>query len=90
MLHGNPTTERIHSQIRTFVLEQLETRGLADIPDEASLVEAGVIDSLGIFQLIAFLEGTFRIHISDDEIVLANFESIEATVQFVASKQGLA
>ena len=76
----------LRSGIRSFVLQQLETRGVADIANDASLVDAGVIDSLGIFQLISFLESTFRIHISDDDIVLSNFETIDATVDFVARK----
>ena len=76
----------LRSAVRTFVRQQLETRGVTDISDDASLVDAGVIDSLGIFQLIAFLESTFRIHISDDEIALSNFETIDATVDFVARK----
>ena len=78
----------LRSEVRTFVRQQLEARGVTDIPDDASLVDAGVIDSLGIFQLIAFLESTFRIHISDDEIALSNFETIDATVSFVAAKLG--
>ena len=80
--------ETLRSEVRAFVGQQLETRGVTDIPDDASLVDAGVIDSLGIFQLIAFLESTFRIHISDDEIALSNFETIDATVSFVAAKLG--
>jgi acyl carrier protein len=79
----------LRSEVRTFVRQQLEARGATDIPDDASLVDAGVIDSLGIFQLIAFLESTFRIHISDDDIVLSNFETIDATVSFVAAKLGM-
>ena len=79
----------LRSDVRTFVRQQLETRGVTDIPDDASLVDAGVIDSLGIFQLIAFLESTFRIHISDNEIALSNFETIDATVGFVAAKLGM-
>jgi acyl carrier protein len=78
----------IRSEVRTFVRQQLEARGVTDIPDDASLVDAGVIDSLGIFQLITFLETTFRIHISDDEIALSNFETIDVTVSFVAAKLG--
>ena len=81
--------ETVRSEVRTFVRQQLEARGVTDIPDDASLIDAGVIDSLGIFQLIAFLESTFRIHISDDEIVLSNFQTIDATVSFVAAKLGM-
>lgn len=79
---------QIRAQIRSFVAQELETRGLTDIADDASLFETGIVDSLGIFQLIAFLESNFGIHISDQEIVLTNFESIDATVAFVARKQG--
>src|SRR5258705_13824319 len=77
----------LRSDVRTFVRQQLETRGGADISDDASLVDAGVIDSLGIFQFIAFLESTFHIQISDNEIVLSNFETIDNTVVFVAGKK---
>ena len=79
---------QIRALIRSYVGQQLESRGLTDIADDASLAEAGIVDSLGIFQLIAFLESNLRIHISDHEIVLSNFESINATVAFIERKQG--
>ena len=79
----------IRTLVRSFVEKELETRGLTEMADDASLAEAGIVDSLGIFQLIAFIESNFRIHISDQEIVLSNFESIDATVAFIARKQGI-
>ena len=87
MLQADLNVDLLRSQLRAFVLQQLESRGVADIRNDASLADAGIIDSLGIFQLIAFLENTFRIHISDHEIALSNFETIDATVGFVAAKQ---
>ena len=80
--------ETIRQRLRFYVLEQLEPRGISTIADEASLFEAGVVDSLGIFQMIAFLENTFSIHISDREVELANFETIEVITRFVAAKLG--
>ena len=82
-----PKNGHIRALVRSFVEQELETRGLSELADDASLAEAGIVDSLGIFQLIAFLETSFRIHISDQEIVLSNFESIDATVAFVTRKQ---
>ena len=84
----HPQNGHIRTLVRSFVEQELETRGLSELADDASLAEAGIVDSLGIFQLIAFLEASFRIHISDQEIVLSNFESIDATVAFVTRKQG--
>ena len=72
--------------IRGFVLAQLETRGVSQVEDDTSLLESGVADSLGIFQLVAFLEQAFRIHVGDHEISHDNFGSIDALVRFVDSK----
>ena len=75
-------------KVRQFVLTQLDARGITELDDAASLVECGVADSLGIFQLVAFLEETFQVHIGDQEIVLDNFRSVDAMVRFVTGKRG--
>jgi acyl carrier protein len=70
--------------IRQFIVEDLAaSRGVASIADEDSLTERGIVDSLGIFQLIAFLEEAFGIRIEDEEITLENFASIPVITRFV-------
>lgn len=51
-------------------------------PDE-DLLEQGIIDSLGLMKLIAFMEETFSIKIMDDEIVPENFQSLNSMVTLV-------
>ncbi|MHC5826592.1 MAG: acyl carrier protein, partial [Nostoc sp.] len=41
------------------------------------LIEEEIIDSLGIFVLISFIEEQFHIKINPDEVVLDNFENID-------------
>lgn len=48
------------------------------LSNTVSLIETGIIDSLSIQVLIAYLEKKFSIRITDDEIVPENFETIEA------------
>ncbi|HXJ84919.1 MAG TPA: acyl carrier protein [Candidatus Methylomirabilis sp.] len=60
---------------------------LIDLGDEASLLDAGVIDSVGILELLAFLEQTFGIRISDEELSPEHFDSVEALVRFVEAKR---
>jgi len=73
--------------IREFVLDRLApTTGRADIGEEDDLIDSGVIDSLGIFQLVAFLEERFGIAIGDEEITPENFASIVAIERLVASR----
>ena len=74
--------------IRRFVLEELAAgSGLTSVGDSDSLVASGLIDSLGIFKLVAFLEENFGIPIADSEILQENFRSIEAIAAFVIKKR---
>jgi acyl carrier protein len=54
-------------------------------PDEKWL-ESGVLDSLGILDLVHFLENEMLVQIADDELTPDNFESLERVAQFVRSK----
>jgi acyl carrier protein len=73
--------------IREFVLDRLApASGRTDIGDEDDLIDSGIIDSLGIFQLVAFLEERFGIAIGDEEITPENFGSVMAIERLVASR----
>jgi len=52
-----------------------------------NLIESGIIDSIGIQLLIAFLENKFFIEIADYEVVPDNFESVDAITMFVQNKK---
>ena len=73
-------------QIREFVKEAAQRKGVNDVTDTLSLVQSGVIDSLGIFRLVSFLEENLKVRISDEEIVGENFETIDDIDRFVTAK----
>ncbi len=50
--------------------------------------EEEIIDSLGIFVLISFIEEQFNVKINPDEVVLDNFETIDTIKFLVMSKLG--
>ncbi len=78
----------IKDQIRRFVITTAQSKGIAQVADDQSLLTSGIIDSLGIFRLVAFLEETFSVRIADDEIVHEKFQSIDEINRFVAAKLG--
>ena len=62
---------------------------LYDRPDlvlepESSLIESGVVDSLGIFSLVAWLEEHHGIVVPDTEVVFENFDSVGAIQRMVS------
>jgi acyl carrier protein len=81
-------TQSTKDQIRQWVQETAERKGLGTVTDAESLTENGVIDSLAIFRLVSFLEDTFGIRIADEEIVNDNFKSIDDIDRLVQSKLG--
>lgn len=82
-------TQQVQStkdQIREFVREAAQRKGVNDVTDTLSLVQSGVIDSLGIFRLVSFLEENCKVRIADEEIVGENFETIDDIERFVTTK----
>jgi acyl carrier protein len=70
--------------IRQFVMRKIAGKNeRMSINDKDDIITAGIIDSLGIMQLVAFIEETFSIEIKDEDIVPDNFESIETISSFI-------
>jgi len=57
------------------------------LPGSTSLIEAGVIDSTGVLELVGYLEDAFGIRIRDDELLPENLDTIDNVVGFVTRKQ---
>lgn len=75
------------ADIRAFVLERLApATGRTELQDDDDLIDSGVLDSLGIFQLVAFLEERFGIAIADTEITPDNFGTLERIERLVAGR----
>jgi acyl carrier protein len=78
----------VETTLRKFIQDTFGPRlGEKSLRDDDSLLDAGVIDSVGIFELVGFLQGTFGITIDDTEIVPEHFESVNTLAAFVRGKQ---
>lgn len=76
----------IKDQIRDYIQESAKYAGVTGLTDDASLIEAGVIDSLQLVRVVSFLEETFGVTVADEEIVPKNFESIDGMERLVLAK----
>ncbi len=54
--------------------------------DDESLLQRGVIDSVNILQLLAFLEEKFLIKVKDEELIPENFETINTITSLIQRK----
>ena len=77
----------IENKIRQFIADNFLFREDRTALDESeSLLDAGLIDSTGVLELVGFLETEFTIRMEDNEIVPANLDSIRAIIAFVTAK----
>lgn len=82
---GGPVTD-VENRIRSFV-ETSFARGGAAIQADTSLLDSGLVDSTGIFELVSFLESEFGIEVADEEIVPEHFENVRLIAAFVDGKR---
>lgn len=82
-MHQNDTTAEIHAWLKTtFAAAEQQQVGVHD-----SLLESGIIDSLGTLEVVQFLEDTYAIHVTDEEMMADHFETVDAIARFVTSKR---
>lgn len=67
--------------------ELLKGKGVHNLSETDNLVEAEVMDSLAIMKLILFLEEEFDVKISDEDMKLENFVSVESIYSMVERKR---
>jgi acyl carrier protein len=79
----------IEQTTREFILKELlyEEQG-ATLADEENLFARRAVDSIGVLRLVTFLEETYGIQMSDDDMAPENLESVRRIADLVRRKRG--
>lgn len=77
----------ISTQIQAFIVRTFPAARKRMINEDVQLLESSIIDSLGVLDVVAFLEKSFAIKISDDELTPDNFANIKHLTEFVERKK---
>jgi acyl carrier protein len=83
------TQETVKTKLMSFIFEKFPLARKKNMNDTSLLLQSGIVDSLGILELVAFIEQEFGITISDDELLPENFQTLEALTSFVQAKSGI-
>jgi acyl carrier protein len=75
----------VDDKLRTFFVEELDL-GVPKDQLGDSFVLTNRIDSMGVFDLIAFIENEFGIEVTNEELVAQHFATVGGVVRFVESK----
>lgn len=72
--------------LKEFIRERMMNNPNGELDESENLLAAGIIDSLGILQLVTFIEAKFGIEIPDEDVTIENFHSLESMTAYVASR----
>jgi acyl carrier protein len=77
-------------EVRKFITDNflfgVESKRFA-FTDDDSFQERGIVDSTGILELVSYLQETYSITVSDEELVPDNFDSLSKVARFLARKR---
>jgi acyl carrier protein len=83
-----PYETQVRARVRQFLEENfLYMRPDFVLGDDDRLLERGIIDSMGVAEMVTFIEDEFGIKTSDEDISEANLGSLRAIGRFVAQKR---
>ncbi len=84
VIGGSVEQRTIENQIRKFLVQQFPAT--KNVGNNESLLNNGLIDSLGILEVVAFMEKEFGITVSDEDLLPENFGSVSGLLNFVQQK----
>jgi acyl carrier protein len=73
-------------RIRSFIVEKFPSARRKLLEDDDPLLENGIVDSMGILEIVEFIEQEFQIHVSDEDLVPENFQTVYQLSSFVSAK----
>ena len=79
----------LKDQIKEFIMEEVAPElELDSIGDDEPLIDSGIVDSLGVLRIMAFLDETFDVDLSMGEIHLENFKDVLTICAVVQEQAG--
>ncbi len=80
----------LEQEIRKFIVDNfLFGEDDCKLSNDDSFLEQGLIDSTGVLELVAYIEGSYGIEIEDNELAPANLDSVNKLIGFINRKTQL-
>jgi len=76
------TKEQIKDQLLKFICRQFLV-DMEDIEIDKSLIDTGIIDSMGLIEIASFIEQNYSIKVREDQMNRKNFGSVLLIVEFI-------
>lgn len=81
----------VKESVRQYIIENFLFGDESPLEsDSMSLLDGGIIDSVGVMELVAFLEQDFGLTIADEDLVPENLDSVDNLTGFIGRRKASA
>ena len=77
----------VATSIRTFIVGHFPAAGRRNLRDDDALLESGIVDSLGVLDVVSFIESEFGVKVDDDDLSPENFQNIACMTAYIQKKR---
>jgi acyl carrier protein len=86
---GKTDSQQLETAIRDFIATRLlySSEGF-NYADDTPLLREGIIDSLGVVELVEFVQTRFCVKVEQQDVRPDNFDSVSKLAAFVRRKRG--
>lgn len=79
--------DSITARIRTYLIEHFPSARHQQLGEDHHLLANGILDSLGVLDVVGYLEGEFGIIVSDEDLIPEHFGTLRCLTEFVEAKR---
>ena len=76
-------------QIEEQLIDYFKQNADMTVDSKTLLLEEKIIDSMGVIELVAFIEATYGVELTDDDLTVENFKDIDTIVKLISEKKGI-
>jgi acyl carrier protein len=73
-------------QIRNFIVDNFLFGDDDGLDDQVSFLESGIVDSMGILEIVNFIKEGFQVVVADDELLPENLDSIDNITNYLDNR----
>jgi len=81
----------VKETVRQYIIDNFLFGDVSPLEsDSMSLLDGGIIDSVGVMELVAFLEQDFELNIADEDLIPENLDSVDNLTAFIGRRKAMA
>lgn len=76
----------LKGQIRNFIVDNFLFGDDDGLDDQVSFLDSGIVDSMGILEIVNFINEEFQVTVADEELLPENLDSIDNIANYLHNR----